>query len=151
MELSELLQAHHQEIVADAVSALAHVRLKHYEADGAAKSEARLQRLVDLVLESLQGRSLVPIVAYAEQVARERYEAGYDFREVHAAFNVLEEAVWKHVVQHAPAEHMAACLGMAGTVLGAGKEALAAEYVTLASRLHVRTLDLSALFEGGDV
>jgi hypothetical protein len=39
-------------------------------------------------------------------------------------------------------------LGLLTTVLGAGKDALARSYVSLASRQHVPSLDLRALLEG---
>jgi hypothetical protein len=39
-------------------------------------------------------------------------------------------------------------VGLLSTVLGAGKDSLAREYVSLASRQHVTSLDLSTLFEG---
>lgn len=148
MDLLQLLEEHRGEIIADARDALQRARLRHYEASGPAVSEERLRRLYDLAVESLRSHSLVPIVTHAERVARERYEAGVDFREVHAAFNALEEAIWRRIVADVPAERQAEALGLTGTVLGAGKEALAAEYVAQAGHRRAPSLDLTQLFEG---
>jgi hypothetical protein len=41
-------------------------------------------------------------------------------------------------------------LGVVSTILGAGKDALAREYVSLATNAHAPSLDLRALFAGTD-
>jgi hypothetical protein len=85
---------------------------------------------------------------YAEKVARERFEDGYDVSEVQAAFNVLEQAMWRRVVDATAPAELAEAVGLLSTVLGFGKDTLARTYVSLASRRHVPSLDLSALFAG---
>ncbi len=47
-----------------------------------------------------------------------------------------------------PAKSFALGIGLIGTVLAAGKDALARAYVSHATRPHVPTLDLSRLFAG---
>ena len=148
MTLQELLEDHRAAILAEATEGLSRARLRSYEKAGVETGTERLRTLYDLVLTCVRGRHLVPIVEHAERVARERYEAGYDFREVHAAFNVLEEALWRHAIATMPKEDLAEAIGMAGTVLGAGKEALAAEYIEQASDRKAPSLDLSRLFSG---
>ncbi len=147
-ELLKLVEAQRDEIVADACRGLQRAHLAHYEADGPDACSDRLCRLLDLVLESVRERSLVPVVQHAERVAWQRYEAGFTFHEVHTAFNVLEEAIWKCVVGTAPGEDVVALLSLTGSVFGAAKEALAAEYVSLASKQHMLSLNLTRLFEG---
>ena len=143
-----MLETQREAIVAEALQELTRRRQPHYEASGPEVSERRLRTLFDLAVESVRSRSLVGIVRHSEQVARERFEEGFDFREVHAAFNALEEAIWKHAFSDIPPEGLAESIGLAATVLGAGKEALAAEYSALASQRKARSLDLSRLFEG---
>jgi hypothetical protein len=63
---------------------------------------------------------------------------------------VLEETIWIRLVNTLPSGQMAEAAGLLSTVLGAGKDSLARTYVSLASKQHVPTLDLSALFRGGD-
>jgi hypothetical protein len=88
------------------------------------------------------------MVAHADVVARERFEAGYDLSEVLTAFNVLEEAIWTRVLAELPPSEYAEALGLISTVLGTGKDALACRYVTLASKVKATSLDLQSLFTG---
>lgn len=88
------------------------------------------------------------MAAYCEDIAQRRFEAGFGISEVQVAFNTLEEAMWKRVVAAAQPEDLAESIGLLSTVLGFGKDALARRYLSLASRRHVPTLDLSAMFAG---
>jgi hypothetical protein len=56
--------------------------------------------------------------------------------------------MWRRVVAEVPAADLAEATGLLTTVLGFGKDALARSYVSLASRRHVPSLDLTALFRG---
>ena len=100
------------------------------------------------MLDALRSRNLGPIVASAEQVARERFEAGYDLSEVQTAFNALEEATWSRIFAGLQPTQFAEALGLVGTILGAAKDALARTYVSLATNTHAPSLDLQALFAG---
>jgi hypothetical protein len=60
----------------------------------------------------------------------------------------LEEAIWRVVIAQQPAQDLLESSGLIGTVLGAGKDALARQWVSLATKQHVTSLDLSALFQG---
>ena len=97
----------------------------------------------------VRARDLIPIVDHAKQVATERFHAGFDISEVQCAFNVLEETIWLRIVKSVPSTEIVEAVGLLTTVLGAGKDALARTYVSLSSKQHVPTLDLSALFQGG--
>ena len=90
------------------------------------------------------------MVAYAQSVAEERFEAGYDLSEVQSAFNVLEESVWTRAVAALEPEQLAQTLGLVSTALGCGKNALARKYVSLPTRTHAPSLDLRALFGDSD-
>ena len=112
-------------------------------------NRARLSALFDLLRVCIQSQNLVPIVEYARELARQRHGDGYDLHEVQAAFNVLEEVVWRRVTTVLPAPEFARSLGLVSTVLGAGKEALAVEFVSLAGNRPVRSIDFAALFRYG--
>jgi hypothetical protein len=86
------------------------------------------------------------MTGYAEKIAKERFDAGFDLHEVHTAFNVLEETIWKKVVENVEPSGLGKALGLISTVLGAGKESLALTYVSLASKSKTKTLNLSELF-----
>lgn len=148
MHLAELLQARREAILEAAVAALERAHLAHYEAAGRALRRERLERLYDLVADAVRERNLTRLRQHAEQIARERFAAGFDLLEVQSAFNVLEEALWRVLVAEVPAVELGEALGLVGTALGSGKDRLAATYVELASRARTPSLDLSALFAG---
>lgn len=148
MDVLELLHRDGDHIVAEASEALARSQLAHYVEAGQAVGQERLARLFQLTVQSIRDRNLVPVMEYMGEVADERFHAGYSIREVQIAINVLEEAIWNHIVVHTPADELARSLGLVATVLGAAKDALARAYVSLASRKKAPSLDLSALFEG---
>jgi hypothetical protein len=100
-------------------------------------------------MQCLTDRSLNPMADYARQVAGERHREGIDLREVHTAFNVLEEVIWRLIIANLHPPQLVQSLGQASTILGAGKQALAVEYVNLVGHHEPgQSLDLSALFKG---
>jgi len=147
MDLPQLLRQSRAAIIADALSGLSRATLPHYTASAAERNEERLSKLFDLTQECVGTRTLIPIVAYARSVARERYGDGFGLQEVHAAFNVLEEVIWRRITAELQPPQYPEAFGLASTVLGAGKQALALEWVSLAGHNKAaQTLDLSALF-----
>jgi hypothetical protein len=147
--LVDILELSDDGILDDAVAALERSHETHYEAAGADVARARLATMLGLIRTCIDTHDLMPMIDHATLVADERFEAGFDIREVQRAFHVLEEAIWDRVIASTPPDRLAQALGMVGTVLGAGRDALARTYVSRASRHHVSTLDLSALFRGG--
>lgn len=148
MDLAKLLHDSAASIVDGAEQAVGRAHLKNYEAAGKEQTHQRLKALLVLSTRAVKERNLGPMIAYAETVARDRYSAGYDLAEVQTAFNVLEEAIWTHVMRTLPPAEYGEALGMISTVLGAGKDALARTYVTLASKSKMSTLNLQSLFSG---
>ena len=65
-----------------------------------------------------------------------------------AAFNALEVAMWRQVVSGEHDVDLVEAVGLLSTVLGFGNDTLARQYVSLASKRHVTSLDMSALFRG---
>ena len=148
MDLETILAAK-DSIVDEAAAALERAHLKHYAATDTAERRARLLLMLELLAESVRVRDLVPVIDFAERVATERFHAGWDIVEVQTALNVLEETIWNRVVAGVPKDDLAEALGLVTTVVGAGKDALARTYVSLATEKHVPTLDLNALFSAG--
>ena len=118
--------------------ALGDVTSRHYAAAGAVEVRRRLESLFDCVLESIDTRDLSAIVGHAQQIAEERFRMGYDLSEVQAAFGALEAATWARVLATLSPDRFARTLGLVSTVLGAGRDALARRYVSLAT--HDRAL-----------
>lgn len=148
METAEFLTRERQAIVKTAEAALARARTHDYEAAGAGEVHRRLETLFDHLLEALGNRDLGSVIAYAQRVAQERFNAGYDLSEVQTAFNALEEATWSRILAELEPSRYAEALGLVSTILGAAKDALAREYVSLATNTHAPSLDLQALFAG---
>jgi RsbT co-antagonist protein rsbRD N-terminal domain len=120
----------------------------HYESAGQEETRRRVEVLYDELLGALSSRDLGNVLDYARKLAAERFESGYDLSEVQGAFNALEEATWTVLCARLQPTELAFSLGLVSTVLGAAKDALGREYVSLASQTHAPSLDLRALFTG---
>lgn len=150
MNLLQLLQEQSNEIIEEACDAIARSHARNYELAGRGKVHQRVKALYVLTVRAVKEKNLGPMVAHAETVAHERFNAGFDLWEVQTAFNVLEEAVWTRILKElSPAEYGDA-LGMVSTVLGAGKDTLARCYVSLATKTKTPSLNLHSLFSGGE-
>ena len=147
MNLVQLLETRSKEIIDKAAQSLLCARLRHYETTGTRENCQRIERLYGVAVECVKQRDLVPMLEYARQIARERYPNSYDLQEVQTAFNLLEEELWKRITQELRPTDYSESLGLISTVLGAGKQALAAEYVALAShrKKEAPSIDLNAL------
>ena len=107
-----------------------------------------MKHLYHLLLQSVKNKNLVPLTDYTRDIARKRFDSGYSLYEVHTAINVLEETIWRHIINHLHPLELAEALGLVSTALGAGKSTLANAYVSMASQTKAPSLDLSALFKG---
>ncbi|MDR3682929.1 MAG: hypothetical protein P4L11_04290 [Geothrix sp.] len=150
MSLEKVLHDGKQEMLSEAVESVRRARLQGYEKAGPDLLRQRLGVLLDLVINAVLERNLTPIITHANTVATERFEAGVDLSEVQTAFNVLEEAIWLRILKKLPPAKQAEALGLVGTVLGTAKDALARQYVSMATRTHTPSLNLKALFLGSD-
>ena len=150
MDLDVLLLEAEPGVVDEAYSSLHRAHVSHYELAGEAFTRQALADLFGLVLTSVRTRNLAAMSTYSDEVAVERFNHGYDISEVQMAFNSLEDAMWRCVVSAEPPEDLAEAVGLLSTVLGYGKDAVARRYLSLASKRHVPSLDLSALFAGAN-
>ncbi|MBP1683713.1 MAG: hypothetical protein H6Q27_1280 [Ignavibacteriaceae bacterium] len=148
MKLHDILVKNQTDIINEAFYSLERSHLKHYDTSRADENWQRLAKLFDLTLNGVRTRSLVEMVTYSEKIAKERFESGFDLHEVHTAYNVLEESIWKTIIKEVDSADLAESLGLISTVLGTGKEALAIAYVSLASKQKVKSLNLTQLFKG---
>lgn len=147
-QLLELLQQQAAPILTDAATAMGRAHLVHYAGIGPEATRLRLAALFDLTMEALRTRDLAPVITYAQETARNRFEEGFDLHEVQTAINVLEEAIWTRVVKAVPGDGLAEALGLVSTVLGVAKDTMGSTYVSEATHLHTTTLDMKSLFRG---
>jgi hypothetical protein len=148
MDLSQFLHDRMGANIASAEEALRRAHLRNYEKEGAEHVHQRLKALYVLTVRAVKERNLGPMVAHADTIARDRFNAGYDLWEVQTAFNVLEEVIWSNIMKELPPAEYAEALGLVSTILGTGKDTLARRYVTLASRSKAPSLNLRSLFTG---
>ena len=148
MKLDEILINNQTDIINEAFTSLERSHLKHYNTSRADENWQRLAKLFDLTLNGVKSKNLVEMVTYSEKIAKERYESGFDLHEVHTAYNVLEESIWKAIIKEVDQTDLAESLGLISTVLGTGKESLAIAYVSLSGKQRVNSLNLSQLFRG---
>lgn len=147
MELEIFLENHAAEILDEAHKKLHRANLKHYADSESDENFKRLEDLFYLMVESIRAKSLLPITEHSEKIAKKRFEAGFGFYEVHTAFNVLEESVWKKVVKIYHPADLGEALGIISTVLGAGKESLACTYISLSGKGKNCSMDIGELFK----
>ena len=93
MNLHQFLLDHANEITDEAMRAMDRAHLKHYEEAGKEHIHARLKALCVLCTRGVKERNLGPMIAHADEIARERFSAGYDLWEVQTAFNDLLEDI----------------------------------------------------------
>ena len=146
MDLHELLKTQSSEILESAIQSLSCAHLRSYDKSSEGENKKRLLNLLTLTQQCVIDKKLLPMKEYAAQIAKERFDAGFDLHEVHTAFNALEEELWVRVTKQIAPANLGETLGLISTVLGAGKEELALTYVALASKTRTQTLDLKELF-----
>ena len=125
MKLETLLRESEESILDEAFSDLQRSQAHHYEKAGEAFTRERLRNLFGLVVTAITTRSLTSLSAYADRIATERFDAGFDISEVQMAFNSLEEAMWRRVVAAEPPSELAEAIGLLSKVLGFGKDTVA--------------------------
>ncbi len=148
MQLFELLHNQGPSILSSAMEGMQKVHARHYDQAGSDHLHQRLKALFTLIVRGIKDRNLTPMVTHAESIAVERFSAGYDLWEVQSAFNVLEESIWTHILRELPSGEYAEALGLISTILGAGKDALARKYVSLALKGSPAAFNLQSLFSG---
>jgi len=135
MDLIELLEKFDRDILDKVVAAMAKYRLKHYDGD-VQQLHRRMALLYDYVDKSVREENVMPMVLYVEQMAEKRFLSGFDLQEVQTAFNVLEEFIWKYILENVKPGLQAEALGLISSIIGSGKDTLARTYLKLASVNH---------------
>jgi hypothetical protein len=148
MTLLDLLHTRSKQIIDEATETLQRSRLSSYQQTGKERTHHRLMALYVLTTRAVQEHNIGPMLAHATTVAQERFNQGFDLSEVQTAFNVLEEIIWRQIVKEMEQDALGEALGLVSTVLGAGKDALAREYVSLASKTKAPSMNMQSLFAG---
>lgn len=148
MKVVSLLKDRREAIVERASRCLCECHLE--DSSRATPEEIRqtIEDLYRLTLTSVQERDAGPMIAWGERSARERFAAGCCLHEMQSVVNTLESALWQTILEELDPDAFAEAIGFVSTALGMAKDALAREWVTLASKRHAHSLDMKALFSG---
>ncbi len=132
METSAVLASARDRVVDEAAAALE----RHHQANASSPDERRryLRGLFELVVQCAHEGHAGPIIASSEQIAADRFVAGFDISEIQGTFNALEEVLWSHIASTFAGDQRIEALRLVNSILGAGKDALARTYVAQASR-----------------
>lgn len=135
MTLIELLEKTKDNIVSESMQAIS----RSFGADGSKlyssgreeTTKQKMEALYDVIHQSIKEKILIPIVTYIEKTAEKRYQSGFELQEVQIAINILEENIWKHILDELPKEDQPKALSLVSSIIGSGKDTLARTYVTL--------------------
>ena len=131
MNLIELLGKSQDIIVSESITAMDRARLKHYTLGGPETTKNKMDLLYGVVYQSIKEKNLIPIVSYIDKMAEKRFESGFELQEVQTAINVMEESIWKLILEQLPKEEQPKALGLVSSIIGSGKDTLARTYVIL--------------------
>ncbi len=150
MELTALLEKNLDEIVEKSCRQICEVKLKGYTKAGSTITKQKLANLYKKLIECVKNKELIPMLAYTEKIARDRFNSGYDLYEVQTAINSLEELIWQKIFKHTKPEKLAESLSLVSSILGAGKDNLARTYVSLASKTKASAVNVQNLLHGSE-
>jgi methylmalonyl-CoA decarboxylase len=132
VDASAVLVSAEDQVIDEAVAALAQRnQARHQPPSPGERREVR--QLFRLVVLCLQAGRTEPIIRPSEQIAAHCYAAGIDHNEVQETFNVLAEALWRHLAG-ALADEQIQALGLLNAIVRTGKDAMSGTYVALAIR-----------------
>jgi hypothetical protein len=150
MNIITLLEKNIDNVVDKSCSQICEVKLKGYTKSGSLMTRQKLTNLYKKVIECSKKKELIPMLQYTEKIAKERFASGYDLHEVQTAINSLEENIWQLIFKNIKPEKLAESLGLVSSILGAGKDNLARNYVALATKTKVSTINLQSLLSGSE-
>ncbi len=134
VEMSAVLASAEDRMVGEAVAALERRDQAHRRTASAADRRRYVRDLFGVVVQCVREGGTEPIIASSRRVAADRFAAGFDIAEIQGEFGVLEEVLWRHVVDALAAGQRIEAQRLVSTILGAGRDAVARTYVVLAGQ-----------------
>lgn len=131
MTLLELLKTKPDIILLEATESLVKSQLEHYKHLSPERLRYRMANLFDSTRACIEKDKCDMIVKFIEKVGEERFESGYKLHEVQAAINMLEECLWKKIVDFVKVDDQIEALLKVNSVLNKAKEVLAGTYIAL--------------------
>lgn len=150
MNIISLLEKNKEKVIEDSCRLINEVKLKGYTKEGSSITKQKLTNLYKKVIECANKKELIPMLNYTEKIAKERFASGYDLHEVQTAINALEENIWQIIFKNIKPDKLAESLGLVSSILGAGKDNLARNYVALATQTKASNINLQSLLSGSE-
>ena len=141
MEATAVLASAEDQVVDDAVAALAQRDQAHGHAADHQERRRNIRQLFGLVLRCLGEGRTEPIIRPSEQIAAHCFAAGIQLDQVQREFSALAEVLGRHVIGALPVDQGVQTLGSVHAIVGAAKDALARTYVALASRTDLQAVE----------
>jgi hypothetical protein len=132
VDASAVLASAEDRVIDEAVAALAHSDQARQSSIPDGRREVR--QLLRLVLRCMRASRAEPIIRPSELIAAHCYAAGIDLAEVQRSLTVLAEVLWHQLADALAGEQLVQALGLLTAITGAGKDAIARNYVALATR-----------------
>ncbi len=134
VEISAALADARDKVVGETLAALERRDQASRDAFSPADRRRDVQQLFELVQRCVHEGRAEPIITPSQQIAADRFVAGIDLAEVQAAFTALEDVLWRHLAGTVSTGQQLETLRLVNVILGAGRDALARAYVSLAGR-----------------
>ena len=127
-----VLASAQERVVDEAVAALERNDQAHHGAASAGERRRYVRDLFGLVVQCVREGGTEPVMVSSQQVAADRFVAGFDIAEIQEEFSVLEEVLWRLVADALAGDQQIEAQRLVSTTLGAGRDAAARTYVALA-------------------
>jgi hypothetical protein len=129
MTLLELLKNKPDVILLDATDSLVKSQLEHYKQLSPERLRYRMANLFEATVLCTEEGKNDKIIQFIEKIGEERFESGYKLHEVQAAINMLEECLWKKIVDYVKVDQQKDALVRVNNILNKAKEVLVSAYV----------------------
>jgi hypothetical protein len=141
--LIEILSARQDSLRDGLVSALLAHDAPHYRATPEGELQARCERLVAALVESVRRGGPEPFVSHVRGITGERIMEGFELREVQQALSSLEEQAWALVAgSGGETPDVVRRLAVVTGIVGRGKDELGRAFLEQLERCGVRTRQL---------
>jgi hypothetical protein len=128
--LAAFLDTRRADLLAAAEERVLRAGLPHYDAAHRQDTVDRLERLLDVVINTCRDRRADHVLGHADALVEARLATGVELREVQTAVNILEETLWHSITEHVAVTEQPLALGLVSTVLGAIKDRVAQDYLS---------------------
>jgi methylmalonyl-CoA decarboxylase len=131
--ISAMLADARDRVVGEALAALNERDQAGCLAPSPAVRRQDMEHLFELIQRCVHEGHCEPIIGPSQQMAADHFAAGIEIAEIQVAFTVLEDVLWRHLADAVSGDQRLETLRFVNVILGAGRDALARTYVSLAS------------------